>query len=105
MMKAISAFAILSLVGTALAATYPLSDNIVGDDFYDEFEFQAIDDPTHGRVNYVDEDTARLENLTYASDDTFVLRTDFTTTLDPWGPGRNSVRIRTRKTYTTHVSV
>lgn len=32
------------------AATYTLEDNIVGPDFYDAFEWQAIDDPTHGRV-------------------------------------------------------
>lgn len=31
-------------------AKYSLSDNIVGDGFYSAFEWQAISDPTHGRV-------------------------------------------------------
>lgn len=55
--------------------------------------------------NYVDQDTAISENLTFASDDTFILRADFTTTLNASGPGRDSVRIRSNKAYTTHVAV
>jgi hypothetical protein len=30
---------------------------------------------------------------------------DHTTVLDPAGPGRNSVRIKSKKTYDTHVSI
>jgi len=40
-----------SLTGSALAgATYMLSENIVGEGFYSSFNFEAIADPTHGRV-------------------------------------------------------
>lgn len=40
-----------ALVGSALAgATYSLSDCIVGEDFYNAFTFEAIPDPTDGRV-------------------------------------------------------
>ncbi|KAG8215910.1 hypothetical protein J3R82DRAFT_7882 [Butyriboletus roseoflavus] len=40
-----------SLVGFALAgATYSLSDSIVGEGFYSSFTFEAIPDPTNGRV-------------------------------------------------------
>ncbi|KAF4622601.1 hypothetical protein D9613_009002 [Agrocybe pediades] len=91
-------------VGT-LTSTYYLKENVVGRDFYSHFDWQAIKDPTHGRVTYVDEPTARGLNLTYASHDTFILRTDATTVLDPAGPGRNSVRITTKNTYTTHVAI
>ena len=40
-----------SLVGSASAgATYSLSDSIVGESFYNAFNFEAIADPTDGRV-------------------------------------------------------
>lgn len=33
-----------------LASTYYLSENIVGNDFYRHFDWQAKKDPTNGRV-------------------------------------------------------
>ncbi|KAJ8520274.1 hypothetical protein ONZ45_g2850 [Pleurotus djamor] len=93
------------LASPALCATYGLTDNIVGSAFLNTFNFQAIADPTHGRVNYVDANTARSKNLTFASGDTFILRADHTTVLNPNGAGRDSVRIRSNKLYTTHVAV
>ncbi|KAI5122192.1 hypothetical protein M0805_007089 [Coniferiporia weirii] len=87
------------------AATYNLKDNFVGEGFYSGFTFEAIADPTQGRVNYVDQATAVADNLTFASSDTFIMRADSTTTLSASGPGRNSVRIKSDNTYTTHVVV
>jgi hypothetical protein len=49
--------------------------------------------------NYTDLRTSLALNLTYARGDTFVMRADHKTVLDPKGPGRNSVRIRSNKTY------
>ncbi|KAH9475564.1 putative glycosidase C21B10.07 [Psilocybe cubensis] len=95
----------LAFLNPALAKTYALTDTVVGSSFYNFFEWEAIDDPTHGRVNYVDEQTSRALNLTFASPDSFILRTDFENVLDPNGPGRNSVRIRSVNTYTSHVAV
>ncbi|KAF8970935.1 glycoside hydrolase family 16 protein [Flammula alnicola] len=89
----------------ALATTYSLTDNIVGSAFYSFFEWENIADPTNGRVNYVDQSTSQSQNLTFASSDTFILRTDFTTVLNPNGAGRNSVRIKSTKTYTSHVAI
>ncbi|KAF8970936.1 glycoside hydrolase family 16 protein [Flammula alnicola] len=85
--------------------TYFRSSDIVGPAFYNHFNWEAIDDPTHGRVNYVDEYTSIRQNLTYVSPDTFILRADHKTVLDMSGPGRNSVRIISKKTYTTHIAV
>jgi hypothetical protein len=51
----IFSLAVLALVAqypVALAARYHLTDNWQGSSFWDNFEFQAIDDPTHGRVEY-----------------------------------------------------
>lgn len=40
-----------SLAGSVFAgATYSLSDSIVGEGFYSAFNFEAIADPTDGRV-------------------------------------------------------
>ncbi|KJA15431.1 glycoside hydrolase family 16 protein [Hypholoma sublateritium FD-334 SS-4] len=96
---------LLTNLSHVLAAPYWITDNIVGNDFYRAFEWENIADPTHGRVNYVDQATSKKENLTVASLDSFVMRTDFTTVLNATGPGRNSVRIRSVNTYTTHVAV
>ncbi|KAJ6513760.1 laminarinase [Mycena vitilis] len=95
----------LSFATSAFSATYQMSENIVGAGFYKSFNFEAIPDPTAGRVNYVDQATAVAANLTFNSDDTFVLRADHTAILDPSGPGRNSVRLRSKNAYSTHVAV
>lgn len=87
------------------AATYNLQDNYVGNGFLSGFVHEAISDPTHGRVNYVDQGTALSKNLTFANGNTFVIRADSTTSLSASGPGRNSVRVRSQKTYTTHVAM
>ena len=100
------AWIVLSLhVASVLGASYTLSDNFVGSGFLTGFEHEAIADPTNGRVNYVDQATALSLNLTFASDDTFIMRADSTTVLNPSGPGRDSVRIRSVNTYTNHVAV
>ena len=86
-------------------STYFLADSWVGPGFLNGFSHQAIIDPTHGRVNYVDQPTALAQNLTYASQESFIIRADSTHTLSPTGPGRNSVRLLSHKRYTTHVAV
>ncbi|KJA15430.1 glycoside hydrolase family 16 protein [Hypholoma sublateritium FD-334 SS-4] len=96
---------LLSSLSTAFAASYSISSNIVGSDFYNAFSWENIADPTAGRVNYVDQTTSKSQNLTYASSDTFIMRPDFTTVLSASGPGRNSVRIKSVATYTTHAAV
>ena len=60
---------------------------------------------TRFHSNYVDQGTAVAQNLTFASGNSLIMRADDWTVLDPNGPGRNSVRIRSVKTYNTHVSV
>jgi len=96
----------LVLFSTILAvSSYSVVDTVIGSQFYDFFGWEAIADPTRGRVNYVDQETSQNLNLTYASDNTFILRADYKTYLDPSGPGRNSVRIKSHKTFTQHVAV
>ncbi|KAJ8463021.1 hypothetical protein ONZ45_g17727 [Pleurotus djamor] len=89
----------------ARAATYGLTDNWTGSAFFSEFTWENIPDPTHGRVNYVDQATAQNLNLSVVNGEDLILRPDHTTVLTPGGPGRNSVRIRSNKVFTTHVAV
>ncbi|EAU81587.2 hypothetical protein CC1G_02603 [Coprinopsis cinerea okayama7 len=93
-----------SWVQLGLAQTYHLRKDIRGEGFYREFVWEDINDPTHGRVNYVDQQTSRAQNLTYATPDSFILRADSTNVV--WGGrGRNSVRIRSREMFSNHVSI
>ncbi|KAG8807621.1 hypothetical protein FRC17_004378 [Serendipita sp. 399] len=88
------------MIPSALAHRYALKNEIIGEKFFQEFMHEAIDDPTHGRVEYVDEQTARALNLSYAHEDHFIMRADYTTVLDPQSPkGRKSVRILSNKAY------
>ncbi|KAL0062791.1 hypothetical protein AAF712_010329 [Marasmius tenuissimus] len=96
-----SFLALLPFVPLTWAVSYSLTDNYSGQGFLDGFNVMNIPDPTHGRVNYVDAATARSQNLTYGSDDTFILRSDFNTVLNPSGAGRNSVRLSSKKQFTT----
>ncbi|KAJ3531983.1 hypothetical protein NM688_g7492 [Phlebia brevispora] len=96
---------LVALLPNALAIQYSIDDSYVGTDFLSAFVHEAIDDPSHGRVNYVNESTALAENLTYANGDTLIMRADYWTVLDPDGPGRDSVRIRSLKTYTQHAII
>lgn len=59
-----SSFAIL-LLGTHAYAQFNLKDNYVGKDFLSNFQWFTADDPTHGRVNYVDQPTSLQKNLSY----------------------------------------
>ncbi|KAJ7138585.1 glycoside hydrolase family 16 protein [Mycena filopes] len=88
-------------------ALYLHHQHIVGQGFYDNFNFEAIPDPTHGRVNYVDEQTARRLKLTSVTPhNSFILRADSTTVIaNASALGRNSVRIRSNEAYSTHVAV
>ncbi|KAJ7776304.1 glycoside hydrolase family 16 protein [Mycena metata] len=110
-MKGISAVVVRLITASStfsfvLGALYLRQEQVIGRGFFDAFNFEAIPDPTHGRVNYVDETTARRLNLVSATENTFILRADSTTVLnDSAALGRNSVRIRSNKAYSTHVAV
>ncbi|TFY60536.1 hypothetical protein EVJ58_g5085 [Rhodofomes roseus] len=90
---------------SVLAGPYSIAQTNIGSDFFNNFQWENISDPTNGRVEYVTQATAQAENLTYATSDTFVLRADSTTTLSADGPGRKSNRIKSNAQYNTHVTV
>lgn len=41
---------LLAVLPTVLAHAYSLEDEYIGEKFFDAFIHEAIDDPTHGRV-------------------------------------------------------
>lgn len=47
--------------------TYKLADNFVGDKFFDGWDWFIEDDPTKGRVNYIDMQSAKSKNLSYGT--------------------------------------
>ena len=53
--------------------------------------------------NYVDKAASIDSNLTYASSDTFILRADYTNVLEDSASGRDSVRIKSKKTFKEHI--
>ncbi|KAJ3570796.1 hypothetical protein NP233_g4172 [Leucocoprinus birnbaumii] len=105
-MKASIALLLSSLLAPAYAGTYSISHTVLPTGFLDFFEFEAIADPTHGRVNYVNKATAVAQGLVKkASNTSYIIRADDKTVLNPSGAGRNSVRIKSTKTFTKHVAV
>ncbi|KAF8609501.1 putative laminarinase [Ceratobasidium sp. AG-I] len=98
-------FFVLAVASLARAHIYKNTDTFIGPSFLAGFNHMAIPDPTHGRVNYVDEPTALRLGLTSFTRDSFVIRSDYTTNLTASGPGRNSVRIMSKKKWDTHVQI
>lgn len=85
--------------------TWVLTDSYQGKQFLDGFMFENMTDPTGGRVDYVNKETAVANNLTSYTDDSFIMRADSTTVLDPAGPGRQSIRIKSQKQWTRGIFV
>ena len=59
----------LSLTPTVSSRStrYKRELSIVGSDFFEEFNWETENDPTHGRVNYLTLEQAKAKNLTYGS--------------------------------------
>ncbi|TEB31647.1 hypothetical protein FA13DRAFT_1791415 [Coprinellus micaceus] len=100
MLTNVSLVCIRSISGVA-AGSYVLSDSIVGTGFYDFFDWHTQPDPAPGRIEYVDQQTAKSLNLTYADGNTFVLRPKASSMLDPAGLDRKSVKILSRRPIPT----
>ncbi|KAI0085156.1 concanavalin A-like lectin/glucanase domain-containing protein [Irpex rosettiformis] len=87
------------------SAHYSLKDAYIGHDFYSGFQWETAADPTHGRVNYVDQDTATSRNLSQATDNKFIMRADNQNVVSPSARGRDSVRISSWNAYGDSVIV
>lgn len=107
---------IASSILSTTARSYSLTDNWVGQSFYNSFSFQAIDDPTHGRVEYISQATAKSLNLSYASNDhlcvdfinyyikrihgsSSIMRADSNNVVNKGAKGRKAIRIESNKSF------
>ena len=75
-MRALSHHSLYSSLALALSFTrivsggftcYKRELSIVGSDFFEHFNWESKNDPTHGRVNYLVLEEARVKNLTYGA--------------------------------------
>ncbi|THH00761.1 hypothetical protein EW026_g1828 [Hermanssonia centrifuga] len=90
---------------SAGSAHFVLKDKYEGSDFYSGWRWETDNDPTHGRVNYVDQATAIAHNYTFATDSKFVMRADYENAVPPYARGRDSVRISSYDAYDESVIV
>lgn len=89
------------LFGARLAqlglAAYSLKDDYSGDNFAGMFSFDTEDDPTHGYVNFVDQNTAQSQGLYSVNNGVVTLGVDHTNVAS--GRGRNSIRVTSNAQY------
>lgn len=90
---------------TALEArqsqTYQLAESWQGESFIKDWNFFDAADPTNGYVTYVNQSRAEHSGLVKVTPSgSFYMGVDYQNTLNPNGPGRESVRIETKKYYT-----
>lgn len=103
----------------ATCARFRIADTFKGRDFFDGFNWETLNDPTDGRVNFVDMSTAMRSNLSFgtyyakycwksvltqisslsASEDKFIMRADHAKVVSPDDRGRDSVRITSQKAW------
>lgn len=91
----------LGLASLAAAAPdYKLVENWQGKNFLDYFNFHTGSDPTNGFVTYLNKGSAEDAGLVkYTDSGSVYIGVDHKTKLSSSGPGRNSVRIGSKKYY------
>jgi len=113
-MRALNSLSLCSSLTLALSLASVVSSgftpykrelSIVGCDFFEEFNWETIDDPTHGRVNYVSLEEAKAKNLTYATDDKFFMFPDSKNVVNPGARGRDSNRLSSKWAYDESVVI
>ncbi|WVF66055.1 hypothetical protein IAT40_000793 [Kwoniella sp. CBS 6097] len=79
---------------------YSLARKYIGQDFFDGFDFKTMEDPTHGRVNYVSKQQAHEKGLAYIDEgNTFVMKVDDKYTVSHGQRGRDSIRIESQEDF------
>ncbi|KAH7127083.1 endo-1,3(4)-beta-glucanase-like protein [Dendryphion nanum] len=84
---------------TVFASAFGLTETYDASNWLSKFDVQAIPDPTHGFVNYVDANRAQQLGLIKNQNNAVYMGVDSWSTLNPSGPGRDSVRIQSKRAY------
>ncbi|KAI0374157.1 hypothetical protein BV20DRAFT_988506 [Pilatotrama ljubarskyi] len=99
MRTGIAALFLVPLLMRPISAHFVLADEYIGRDFLQSWAWETGNDPTHGRVNYLSQADSMKENLTYATDNKFIMRADSQNVVSLNARGRDSVRISSLKAY------
>lgn len=90
----------------AATQSYQISEEYTTDNFFDKFDFFTSTytdgdswDPTHGYVQYRSQADAESLGLISTSNGQIYIGPDHSSTYDPEGKGRDSVRITSKATY------
>ncbi|KAJ4366620.1 hypothetical protein N0V95_000121 [Ascochyta clinopodiicola] len=81
------------------ATAYGLIDTYDGTNWLNMFDVQAIADPTHGFVEYVNTQQAQQLGLLRTQGSQVYMGVDTTSVLSPTGSGRKSVRVHSKRAY------
>jgi len=92
----VSLLVILCLAEVTLGA-YQLTNTYAGDTFFDGWNFETANDPTHGYVNYVNQADARAQGLIHTNASWVYIGADYKN--QGSGRGRNSVRLSSKTIY------
>jgi hypothetical protein len=86
-----------------VSATWQLSSIVNSTNFLDNFSFVTYDDPTHGFVNYVDQDTAVKNGYFSVSPNPphVLLKSDFANVVPTGSRGRDSIRVQSVQEFST----
>jgi len=111
-MRAHLSFYSLLVVALSLTRTvnstftrYERELSIVGSDFFEQFNWESENDPTHGRVNYLTLEEARAKNLSYATEHKFFMLPDSKNVVSPGSRGRDSIRISSKRAFDESVII
>ncbi|ORZ03256.1 concanavalin A-like lectin/glucanase domain-containing protein, partial [Syncephalastrum racemosum] len=88
----------LATLLSPLASAWTLKEDYSGSGFFDNFDFFTDADPTHGTVNYVNQETATSQHLAFVQNGQVIIKADNTTS-NPANGNRNSVRITSKATF------
>ncbi|EOA81640.1 hypothetical protein ACJQWK_10540 [Exserohilum turcicum] len=83
----------------AAAAAYTLIDNYNAANWLTKFNFENIADPTHGFVNYVNQQDAQSLGLYKVQNNQVYMGVDSKSILSATGTGRKSVRVQSKNAY------
>ncbi|KAF2875040.1 concanavalin A-like lectin/glucanase domain-containing protein [Massariosphaeria phaeospora] len=95
-----STWGLLLLLPLVLSQQYELTQTYTAQNFFDEFRFYTGPDPTDGFVQYVPLETAAHNRLVGNESGLIYLGVDSTNVYPAGGPGRPSVRLESKSTFT-----
>jgi hypothetical protein len=85
-------------VSPVVVAAYHLNSQWDTTNFFDAFNFETMDDPTHGYVDYIDSTTAKDLGLAKYVNGQVYIGVDSTSIPDSWSRGRKSIRLSSKLT-------